>query len=75
MAEYEIHIFDVDNKGCIIPSSMQVTIAHFNTDKEAIELSEKLRQERNIKEPLPINAEWGKVEYLSHVWKGDDCIY
>ena len=72
--EYIVHIFDVDNKGSIIGATEQITVIYAETDDQAIEIAERLRKDRNEKEPLPENKEWGKVEWLVHVIKNDKVI-
>lgn len=75
MTEYIVHIFDVEDNGCVKGKTEQITVIYAKTDEEAKEIAEKLRQDRNEKEPLPIHKDWGEVEYLCNVFKDDVQIW
>ena len=75
MKKYIVHLFDVDNSGSIKIETETIKEIFCNTDDEAIEQGELLRQQRNIEEPLPENKDWGKVEWLHHVYTTDTDGY
>ena len=74
MAEYTVHIFDVDNNGSTIGATEKILKIFAESDEQACQMAENIRQDFNKTEPLPENKEWGKVEWLMHVLKDDEVI-
>ena len=65
--KYMAHIFDVDDNGSIITSTETVDIYESKTEKQALEVSERLRTSRDINEPLKSGE-----QYICNTWELDD---
>ena len=72
IATHKILTFDVDNSGCMRTETIRI-LFFSGTDDESIKKAIEWREQRNEEEPLGTDEEWGKLNYIAHIWTLDEC--
>ena len=72
IATHKILTFDVDGSGCMRTETIRILFFSGTTDM-AIKKAIEWREQRNKEEPLGTDEEWGKLNYIAHIWTLDEC--